>query len=97
MDTNFWSISIPLFVYVYAADQLLSHLNNFLNDEFVFRTKLKAFADRHNKHDWKFQFGLGMVENIVGKGFTNIFSFSLKVFKGLFLKVVWNRDWMEMC
>ena len=38
------------------------------NDKFLDWSKLKAFADDKNKCNFKTEFILGWVENIVGKG-----------------------------
>ena len=42
--------------------------NSLQNDKSLDLSKLKAFADNKIKLTEKFRFGLGMVENIVGKG-----------------------------
>ena len=48
-------------------------LNSLPNDKILDWSKLKAFADDIIKVIEKFKFGLGMVENIVGKGENAVF------------------------
>ena len=65
---------------------LICWLKSLPNDKILAHSKLKALADNKINVTQKFQFVLGRVENILGKGkmlVTSIFSFSQNLFKSL--------------
>ena len=66
------------------------------NDKFLDLSELKAFADEKVNMSKKFQFMVGRVENIVGKGenasYQHFSPFPTMILKGFFLKNVKSRD-----
>ena len=72
------------------TESLLLAANSLPNDKILDWSKLKAFADDKIKATEKLKFGLGRVENIVGKGENAGYQHFL-LFPQCFLEVSFSR------
>ena len=75
-------------IFIFLSSQMI--INNLPNNEISNWSKLEAFADDKIKVTESLKFGLGMVQNVVGKEenavYTSIFLFSYNVFKRLLIQ-----------
>ena len=81
---------------IYAFSLCSTCINSLPNDKIVDWFKLKAFADDKIDVNKKLKFGMGGVENIVGKGenagYQHFSPFPTMSSKGFFFKAVKSRD-----